>query len=163
MAFGDDTLLPVITAASGVAAMITATAITSTLEGLGVSRIAMATPYTDETNLKEAGFLERAGYSVLASAGLSLNTTLEMIQKMSRVSAAEVYRLVRSVDCADAEALLICCTDFNSLDVIERLEADLGKPVISSNVATFAAAMRELGVAAGRDGFGQLIASLSRR
>ena len=160
MAFGDETLIPVISEASGVAAITTATAITSTLKELGVTQIAMASPYTDETNRKEAGFLQRAGFSVVAAAGLSLNTSLMQIQKMSRVTPTEVYQLALSVDCHDAEALLICCTDFNTLDVIEQLEEELHKPVVSSNVATFSTAMQHLGVAAGQEAFGQVIGAL---
>jgi arylmalonate decarboxylase len=162
MTFGDEALVPVISEASGVGAITTATAITSTLKDLGVTRIAMASPYTAETNDREAGFLQRAGFSVVATAGLSLNTSLKQIQKMSRVTPNEVYELALSVDCADAEALLICCTDFNTLDVIKKLEIQIQKPVVSSNVATFATATRQLGVAAGQDAFGQVIAALSR-
>ena len=163
MAFGDDTLVPLIREASGgVPAITTATAITSTLQNLGITRLAMASPYTEETNRKEARFLQRAGFSVIASAGLSLNTSLERIQQMSRVTSHEVFQLALSVDCAEAEALLICCTDFNTLHVIEELEAELHKPVVSSNVATFAIATQYLGVPAGKDGCGQVIAALSR-
>jgi len=162
MAFGDEKLVPVISEASGAVAITTATAITSTLMGLDVTQIAMASPYTDETNKREAGFLQHAGFNVLATAGLSLNTSLDQIKKMSRVTPTEVYQLARSVDCADAEALLICCTDFNTLDIIEKLETEIGKPVVSSNVATFATAMQHLGVPAGRDAFGQVIAALPR-
>ena len=162
MAFGDAALAPIIQQAGGVAALTTATAITTTLGTLGVRRLAIASPYTEQTNEKEAAFLERAGFEVVASAGLGLNTSLERIQQMSRVPPNEVFELAMSVDSPQAQALLICCTDFSSLDVIEKLEAATAKPVISSNVATFAAAMQHLGMPAGRDGFGQVIAGLPR-
>ena len=164
MAFGDDTLLPVIQDASGgVPALTTATAITSILSDLDVSRIALASLYTEQTNNKEAAFLEGAGFQVVAAAGLGLNTSLERIQKMSRVPPEEVFELAMSVNTPEAEALLICCTDFNTLDVIDRLESALQKPVISSNVATFATALQRLGVPGGRDEFGRVIAALPRR
>ena len=50
---------------------------------------------------------------------------------------SEVYSHALSVDCPDAEAILICCTDLGTLDVIAGLEEKLGKPVISSNTASF--------------------------
>ena len=163
MAFGDAELVPIIReAAGGVPALTTATAITSTLSALEIKRLALASPYTDQTNKKEAAFLERAGFAVVAAAGLGLNTSLERIQQMSRVPPDQVFQLAMSVDCPEAEALLICCTDFNSLDVIEKLEAATAKPVISSNLATFAVAMQHLGVPGGRDGFGRVIAGLPR-
>ncbi len=35
-----------------------------------------------------------------------------------------------------ADGILISCTNFRSLEVIDQLEMDLGKPVISSNTAS---------------------------
>ena len=160
MAFGDDALVPVISTASGAPALTTATAITATLSDLGVKQIAMASPYTDKTNSKESGFLERAGFAVVAAAGLSLNTTFDQIKKMSRVSSEEVYDLALSVDCDEAEALFICCTDFNTLDIVESLEQKIGKPVITSNTATYSAVMKNLAFPGGKPGFGRVIASL---
>ncbi len=160
MAFGDEALVPVIRAAAGVPALTTATAITSTLIELGITRISMASPYTDETNKKEAAFLERAGFSVIAAAGLSLNTTFDQIKKMSRVTSDDVYDLALSVDRDDTEGLLICCTDFNTLDVIERLERKLGKPVVTSNTATYSAVMKLLAFPGGQPGYGQIISDL---
>ena len=164
LAFGDAALLPIIEAAAGgTPALTTATAITTTLDGLGVRRLALASPYTDATNAKEAAFLERAGFEVVTAAGLGLNTSLERIQQMSRVPPDEVFALGLSVDSAQSEALLICCTDFNTLDVIARLEAATGKAVVSSNVATFATVLERVNMPGGRDGFGQVIAGLPRQ
>ena len=163
MAYGDDALLPVIEeAGGGVPALTTATAITTALSALGVTRIAMASPYTDETNKKEAVFLQSAGFEVVAAAGLGLNTSLERIQQMSRVVPDQVFELAMSVDRPEAEAVLLCCTDFNTLDVIDKLEAATGKPAISSNVATYATVMQRLGLPGGHDGFGQVIGALPR-
>ena len=92
--------------------------------------------------------------------GLGLNTTLDRIKMMSWVPAEGVVDLALSVDCDEADALLICCTDFNTLDVIDQLERTTGKPVVTSNVATFSAIMRQLEVPAGQTGFGNIIAEL---
>jgi maleate cis-trans isomerase len=160
MAFGDNALLPVISSAAGAPALTTATAITSTLADLNITRIAMASPYTEETNRKEAAFLEGAGFKVVSAAGLSLNTSFEQIKKMSRVTADEVYQLALSVNQDDAEALLICCTDFNTLDVIEPLERELGKPVVTSNTATYSLVMKRLPFPGKRTGYGRILSDL---
>ena len=62
---------------------------------------------------RQAAVQEEQSGPVVAAAGLSLNTTFDQIKKMSRVPSEEVYDLALSVDCDEAEALLICCTDFN--------------------------------------------------
>ena len=53
------------------------------------------------------------------------------------------------------EAVVLSCTDMRSVGTIDRLEAELGKPVVSSNQAMLFAALRDAdidgaGVACGR-------------
>ena len=152
-----DRLLGKMRDVGGVPAVSTAGAILAALQALGVDRIAMATPYTDETNNHERHFLEEHGIEVVAMAGLGLNTSLAGVQKISRVPPPDVFAHARSVDCDAAEAVLICCTDFNTLDVIDPLEAELDKPVISSNTATFWSVLRAAGIEDRIPGYGRLL------
>jgi maleate cis-trans isomerase len=144
-------------ASGGKPAISTAGAILAALEALGVKKISMATPYIEETNEHEKHFLEEHGLTVVAMAGLGLNTGLEGIKKMSRVPPAQVFEHAKSVDRPEAQAILICCTDFNTLDMIEPLEKELGKPVISSNTASFWAALRAAGIDDKVAGYGRLL------
>ena len=157
MACPADRLLGKLREASGAEAVSTADGIVAALNALGVTRIAMATPYTDETNAHEADFLERHGIEVVAAAGLGLNVTLEKIQQISRVAPKTVLDHALAVDRPEAEALLICCTDFNTVDAIEPLEKTLGKPVVTSNAATLWAALRALGIDDRIEGCGRLL------
>ena len=138
-------------------ALSTAGSILKALGALGVNRIAMATPYTEETNEHEAHFLHGHDIEVVAHAGLGLNTILERIQQMSRVPPLQVFEHARSVDRPEAQAILICCTDFNSLDVIDPLEQALGKPVLSSNICTFWNSLRIAGIQDKIEGYGTLL------
>ena len=137
-----------------VGAVSTAGSIIAALTALGITKIGMATPYSDETNEHEKEFLERHGFSVAKMAGLQLSG---QIAKVSRVPPSEVYSHALSVDCPDAEAILICCTDFGTLDVIDSLEEKLGKPVISSNTASFWHSLRKAGVKDKIPGYGKLL------
>ncbi|MGB0629891.1 MAG: maleate cis-trans isomerase family protein [Alphaproteobacteria bacterium] len=157
MACPSDRLLGTMTESGGVPANSTAQAIVAALNALGVTRIVMASPYTQETNEHEAHYLADHGIEVLATVGLSLNTSLENIQKISRVPPPEVFDHARSVDRPDAEALLICCTDFNTFDSIGPLESALGKPVVSSNSATLWHSLRNAGIPDRIDGLGTLL------
>jgi len=157
MACPADRLLGKLREASGAKAVSTADAILAALNALGVKRIAMATPYTDETNAHEAEFLERHGIEVVAASGLGLNASLEKIQQISRVAPKAVFDHALAVDRPEAEALLICCTDFNTLDAIEPLEEALGKPVVTSNAATLWASLRAAGVDDRIAGCGRLL------
>ena len=157
MACPSDRLLKTMTDAGNVPANSTAQAITAALDALGATKIVMASPYTPETNEHEAHYLSDHGVEVLATTGLSLDTSLEEIQKISRVPPADVFTHACSVDHRDAEALLICCTDFNTFDSIEPLEAKLKKPVISSNSATLWHSLRDAGISDPIQGLGRLL------
>lgn len=157
MACPSDRLLGTMTETGNVGANSTAQAIVAALGALGITTISMASPYTDETNAHEAHYLNDHGIKVLATAGLGLNTSLENIQQISRVPPPEVFEHAKAVDRGDAEALLICCTDFNTFDVIEPLEQALGKPVISSNSATLWHTLRDAGIGDRIEGLGTLL------
>jgi arylmalonate decarboxylase len=160
MSCPSDRLLGVLKECSGKPALSTAGAILDALRHLGLKRIAMATPYVEATNEKERAFIERHGFEVSAIKGLGLGGSLEKIQKISRIPAADAYDHARSVDSADAEALLICCTDFGTAEIVQDLENDLGKPVITSNTASFWSALRRAGVNQPVEGFGRLLSAL---
>jgi len=160
MACPADRLIGTMENSSAKPALSTAGAILDALKALGLKRIAMATPYLDSTNEKERGFIERHGFEVAAIKGLGLGGSLDKIQKISRIPPADVYAHAKSADRADAEALLICCTDFGTADVVQTLEDELGKPVITSNTATFWAALRRAGIEPPIKGYGRLLSGL---
>lgn len=157
MACPSERLLGAMTGTGKTGANSTAQAIVAALGALRVTAISMASPYTDETNAHEAHYLAEHGIDVLATAGLGLNTSLENIQRISRVPPADVFEHAKSVDHADAHAILICCTDFNTFDAIEPLEQALGKPVVSSNSATLWHTLRSAGIKDRIDGLGTLL------
>ncbi len=53
--------------------------------------------------------------------------------------------------------VFISCTNLASLGVIQRLEDELGKPVITSNQACFWACLRRLGLRDPVQGYGRLL------
>ena len=57
---------------------------------------------------------------------------------------------------------MLSCTDMRSIEVIERLEAELDKPVVSSNQAMLFAACQALGMDTEIDGCGRLSRLLPR-
>ena len=143
--------------ASSKPSISTAGAILESLEQLNVKNVAMATPYSEKTNEKEQAFMERHGIKVTSIKGLNLSGTLEKIQKISRVSPKEVFEHAKSVNSDEAEAVLICCTDFGAAEIIKPLEDTIQKPVITSNSATFRCALRKAGIKTSIENFGQLM------
>ncbi len=56
-----------------------------------------------------------------------------------------------------AEAVCVLATDIRSIDVLEMLERDLGKPAISTNQALMWRSLALAGVNAAIPGFGSLL------
>ncbi|MFP6741915.1 MAG: Asp/Glu racemase, partial [Alphaproteobacteria bacterium] len=98
-------------------------------------------------------FLDGAGIETVSRAdvGVALDNVTQ-----GQLSPDAVFELGRRADSAEAEAIVLSCTDMRSIEVIERLEAALGKPVISSNQAMLFAACQTLGIHSELAGCGQL-------
>ncbi len=148
----DEMLVRILEDATGIPATTTTTAVLRALELLGVSRIALATPYTEEVTGLEARFLADHGFEVTRAQGGGMVEVADMQECEPEVA----YARAREVDDDRAEAVFISCTGFRSIEVIEKLEAELGKPVISSNQASLADCLRVLGVREAQPGFGSL-------
>ena len=67
------------------------------------------------------------------------------------------YRLAREADAPAADAVLLSGTGLPTVGVLELLERDLGKPVLSSNQASLWRALRMAGVREPITGFGRLL------
>ncbi len=148
----DEKLVRIMEDATGVPATTTTTAVLRALRLIGVRRIALATPYTDEVTGLEARFLADHGFEVTRAQGGGIVETAGMQDCEPEIA----YARAREVDDDRAEAVFISCTGFRTIEVIEKLEAELGKPVISSNQATLADCLRMLGVRQVQPGFGSL-------
>jgi maleate isomerase len=122
-------------------AVATAGAVVQSLKALGVSRISVATPYTEDLNKRERRFLEQNGFSVDKIVGLGLVDNL----KIAETKPETLSSLVRKANTIRAEGIFISCTNLPAIDRIAVLEQTLKKPVVSSNTATLWAIMKELG------------------
>lgn len=123
-------------------AVTTSGAMLAALEHLGISRVAVATPYVAELAERLEGFLHEAGYETVGGAHLGLPGGIW------RVPYDVVAQLVLDADRPEAEAVFVSCTNLPTYDLIGPLEAELGKPVLTANQVTMWAALRELGQSA---------------
>jgi maleate isomerase len=63
---------------TGISATTTASAVIEGLNILGVKRIAITTPYSEEVNRVEKSFMERSAFEVVSIAGLGIEDTTEI-------------------------------------------------------------------------------------
>lgn len=121
------------------------------LNHLGARRVAVGTPYDEAATLQCKANLEAYGLQV-ASYGRLPNVTNIYDETPDRA-----YALARQVDHADADAVFMSGVGMPTLSVLETLERDLGKPVISSASSMMWNALRVSRVVASIDGFGSLL------
>jgi len=153
----DRELIARIEAATGKRATTTSTALIEALRHLGVSRVVLGAAYDDRVNAIAQAFLEANGIEVLAAQGLGMVDNLAV----GRLGSDSAYELARRIDRPDAEAIVLACTNWKTMDVIERLERELGKPVISTTQASLWAALKMIGRIEGVAGYGRLLRDLT--
>ena len=142
------------TAAGSVKTVAAAGAVVDALNELGVSRIAVCTPYPEELNERLRCFYTAAGFDIVSFDYVS-DGALQGNTAMAREAA---LRLALGVDRPEAEAIFISCTAFEGAgEVIDLVERLAGKPVVTSNQATLWACLRSLGVSETIDGAGRLL------
>ncbi len=146
------------TKASGTNSVTTAASIVAALDAMGVKRIAVATPYHDALNDHEVVFLEGAGFEVVHIQGLGIGAGgPEEYPQIARTEQSDIEDHILKSDREGAEAMVVSCTDFPVLGLIVGLETTLAKPVITSNQATFWAALRVAGIDDRFENYGKLL------
>ena len=133
--------------AAGIPVVTTAAAIVAALHELAVSRVSIATPYHDALNAHEVEFLAANGIETLRIAGLGLGANGPVDYPLiAQTQIEQVEAHARAALVQGSDALLITCTDFPTLPLVDRLERELGLPVVTSNQATLWASLRRAGI-----------------
>lgn len=127
-----DRLEAEIAAAADAPAVATALSVERALKVLDADTVTVVTPYTADVNERERAFLEDGGFEVTSITGHEL----EVNREIGTLRAEDAYRQAIAAVDDDADAVFISCTNYRTFDVVERLEADLGIPVVTSNQAT---------------------------
>ncbi len=128
-------------------------AATRGLRALDAKRISILTPYTVETSRPMAAYFERSGFDIASFTCLGLEDDREM----ARIAPEAIVELAREAMAPDAEALFVSCTALRAAVVVPHMERALGRPVVSSNLATAWNCLRLCGDAAPRHKLGQLM------
>ena len=100
---------------------------------LGVTRIALMTPYLPETADLVGDHFVAQGLDVVSRRSMGRADDRDM----ALLPDAQVMEFALAADHPDAQALFMSCTALPALGLIETIEARLGKPVISANQALF--------------------------
>lgn len=117
---------------TGKPVVTTASAMIAVLRHIGAQRIAVVTPYLDLVNDRLRAYLEQSGIAVVKLASFGAATTDELAQ----ITPAQIAALARATMTTGADAMFIACSQLPTMDIIDDLAREFGRPVWSSIKAT---------------------------
>ena len=127
------------------------------LRALGAKRFVGATYFRGDINKTYAKYFVDAGFDVLDMVGMDVD-----FQKVPELTSQQVYDFVRGAFLANrkAEAIYMLGPAWRASDIIEKLERDLGVPVVHALPAQCWDIQRHLHVRIPVTGFGRLAAEM---
>jgi maleate cis-trans isomerase len=147
----EQALVDRIASLAGAPVLLAAQAVLAALRHLGVKRLALGTPYPESISRQGKAYWEAAGFEI---AGYH---RLENVTDIYAENEERAYELARRADAPEADAVLLSGTGLPTVAVLETLERDLGKPVLSSNQASLWQALRMARVRESIAGYGRLL------
>ena len=153
----DDVVTKRMSAGAGVPAITSAQAVGRAVRALGARRIAIVSPYSKEVNDRAARYLEmRHGLETVALEGFGA-TDAYAIGRLGPQNARDAFA---RVDRPEIEAFVVPGGNFPTLTSIAGWEREFGKPVVTTNQASFWAMLRAFQSAERLPGFGRLLAEV---
>jgi maleate isomerase/arylmalonate decarboxylase len=153
-----DQLPALIHRTTGIPGTTTAKALVDALHAIDAKRIVMISPYGKTLEQREVAFLENRGFSIVSVRGLGIGEGgPHEFTRIRTLGPSVVVALARAAMVSDADAMLIACTDFGTLPVVDILEADLGIPIVTSNQAQLWATLHAANVHEPIAGWGRLL------
>jgi maleate isomerase len=123
------------------------------LRASGAKRISILTPYTRETSRPMADYFAGLGFDIDRFTCLDMTDDREM----ARVSPSEIVAFAEEALDPASDALFVSCTALRAAGVAAEIEQAIGKPVVTSNLATAWQCLRICGDEASRPELGRLM------
>jgi maleate isomerase len=149
----DHAICALIQERTGIATSTSTLAQFDAMNALDVKRFALAVPYTDDVTARITEVYGQAGFECVGVANASVSSNREM----AYVAPELICDLVRAADSPDADAVLIVCTGIAAAQLVEELEAELGKPVVDSVAVVVWKALQMVGIDPRLRGWGELL------
>lgn len=157
---GNQYITEKITEFTGQPAISAMTTMVEALEHLQIKNISLVTPYTEERTNIMLNFFNRMGIEV---SGYKSKDFVQFSEDEREWYECNIqpphtsYRMALEANTDEAEAIVISATNFRTFEIIEELERDTGKPVITTNQAILWSAFRKLNLGIRLEGYGKLL------
>jgi len=128
------------------------TAAIAALKKLNIKKISIFTPYPQKLNNQVVSFFKDEKFQVTSNSYLDIAADYDI----GKVDQDFIYDSLVNMNIEDADALFISCTALPVLNIIDRLEKKLNKPVLSSNQTLIWDTLESIGMNENIPGFGKL-------
>jgi maleate isomerase len=137
---------------NGIPVLLPCVAAAAAFRALAVGRIALFHPpwFTDDVVQRGIAYFQNQGFEVVHASHLM------PAREQTEVYPAELYEWIRNHVPSNLEGVFIGGNGLRSIGVIAALEEDLGRPVLTANQVAFWYVLRQAGVGAQIDDYGQV-------
>jgi len=141
----NDSLTKTMAKQAGCPALTAGSAVVQALKAVGAQRIGLADPFPKPflTQIVKNHLQHpEVGFEVVNHATAQGDNPFAI----TNMSPTTAYQIGKKADHSRADTILLSANIWRTLEIIEPLEQDLGKPVIAANQATIWAALKMIGV-----------------
>ena len=153
----DDVVTKRMSSGAGAPAITSAQAVGRAVRALGARRVAIVSPYSEAVNERAARYFKaKHGLDTVALEGFGA-TDAYAIGKLGPQNARDAFA---KIDRPEIEAFVVPGGNFPTMASIAAWEREFGKPVVTTNQASFWAMLRAFASSERLAGFGRLLAEL---
>ena len=138
---------------TGLPAATAASATKEALRAVGARSVALVCHYSEDRLRPLKDSFKADGFNVveIETAGVT------DVNEMNRIPTEEIYRMARKANTPEADAICILATNLRSFPILQQMEEDLDKPVISTNQAILWKSLQLAGIKPEIKGYGRLL------
>ena len=113
--------------------LTTSQAVVSNIKRKGLKKVSVLTPYSAEISALLVDYFQRNSLEIVSFMYMDMSDDRDV----AMVSPNNIITAAKEAIVDEADALFISCTAMRSTEVISVIEKEIGKPVFTSNQATF--------------------------
>jgi maleate isomerase len=119
---------------------------------LPARKVALATPYSEQSTARVAAFVRAAGMDVVKARALQFPTSDDSCGTPS----SYWMEIVENLASTDADTIFLSCANIDTFSIIEEIEHRFGRQVVTTNQAVLWDSLRQLGFSERIAGIGRL-------
>ncbi len=130
-------------------------ALLKALNKFNIKKLSIFTPYSKKLNNEVVDYFSHKGFKITSNIYLDIAADYDI----GKVDEKFLFKILSKIDLKDADALVVSCTALPVLNIIDKLEKKLKKPVFTSNQALIWESLECVGKNKDIEGFGRLFST----